>query len=144
MIQPASEEYLDEILAIEREAFSQPWTYHHFKNDLLRNVLSENWVGLDNNNVIAYVFGWLVSGEYHLNNIAVHCDYREKGIGKRVLTNVIEKIRKLNVHTMFLEVSASNLPARKLYESNGFEAVGERKDYYTKGDDAVLYILRLK
>ena len=44
---------------------------------------------------------------------------------------------------MYLEVSASNLPAQNLYEKFNFKPYGERKDYYSKGDSAILYNLDL-
>ena len=52
-------------------------------------------------------------------------------------------LKEIEVKSVFLEVSSSNLPARKLYEKMGFVPQGERKDYYTKGDDAVLYTLEI-
>ena len=50
-------------------------------------------------------------------------------------------LNEIEVKSVFLEVSATNLPARNLYEKMGFVSRGERKNYYTKGDDAVLYTL---
>ena len=99
---------------------------------------------LEDNQIIAYVFGWLIENEYHLNNIAVRKDFRGKNIASKLFDFVIADLINLNAETVMLEVSANNLPARKLYESKGFIPVGARKDYYTKGDDAVLYILELK
>ena len=41
------------------------------------------------------------------------------------------------------KVSAENIPARECYQSLGFNQMGIQKDYYSKGDDAILYILEL-
>ena len=38
---------------------------------------------------------------------------------------------------LFLEVAESNLPAQRLYEKNGFSAVGRRKGFYG-GEDALV------
>ena len=43
-----------------------------------------------------------------------------------------------------LEVSENNIPAQKCYQSLGFNPVGSRKNYYTEGDDAILYNLVLR
>ena len=56
---------------------------------------------------------------------------------------MVSYLNDLKVKSVLLEVSSSNLPAQKLYEKMGFVCQGERKDYYTKGDDAVLYTLEI-
>ncbi|MBC8213159.1 MAG: ribosomal protein S18-alanine N-acetyltransferase [Candidatus Marinimicrobia bacterium] len=144
MIAKATIEHLDEIIKIENSSFDKPWSLIHFKSDLDKDKISRNWVYLEDNQIIAYVFGWLIENEYHLNNIAVRKDFRGKNIASKLFDFVIADLINLNAETVMLEVSANNLPARKLYESKGFIPVGARKDYYTKGDDAVLYILELK
>jgi len=140
MIVSASHGHLEQILTIERASFIKPWTECHFKSDL-NNKISVNWVYLNNIQVIGYLFGWHVMDEYHLNNIAVAKDFRENGTAIYLLENMILYLNDIKVNSVFLEVSSSNLPARKLYEKIGFVPQGERKDYYTKGDDAVLYML---
>ena len=140
MIVSASHEHLEPILVIERASFSQPWTEYHFKSDL-NNKISINWVYQKNDYVVGYLFGWHVMDEYHLNNIAVADSFRGAGIGIHLLNNMESHLRGIKVKSVFLEVSSGNLHARKLYEKMGFVPQGERKDYYTKGDDAVLYTL---
>ena len=142
MIISASHEYLEQILIIERSSFSKPWTEYHFKSDL-NNKISVNWVYLDNIQVMGYLFGWHVMDEYHLNNIAVAKRFRENGTAIHLLKNMVSYLNDIKVKSVLLEVSSSNLPAQKLYEKMGFMPQGERKDYYTKGDDAVLYILEI-
>ena len=140
MIVLASHEHLEPILVIENASFSKPWTEYHFKSDL-NNKISINWVYQKNDYVVGYLFGWHVMDEYHLNNIAVADSFRGAGIGIHLLNNMESHLRGIKVKSVFLEVSSGNLHARKLYEKMGFVPQGERKDYYTKGDDAVLYTL---
>ncbi|MBT6871291.1 MAG: ribosomal protein S18-alanine N-acetyltransferase [Candidatus Marinimicrobia bacterium] len=140
MIVSASNKHLEQILFIERASFSKPWTEYHFKSDL-NNKISMNWVFLKNDQAVGYLFGWHVMDEYHLNNIAVAEPFRGTGIGVHLLNNMELHLKEIEVKSVFLEVSSSNLPARKLYEKMSFLPKGERKDYYTKGDDAVLYTL---
>ena len=140
MIVSASNKHLEQILFIERASFSKPWTEYHFKSDL-NNKISVNWVFLKNDQAVGYLFGWHVMDEYHLNNIAVAEPFRGTGIGVQLLKNMELYLKEIEVKSVFLEVSSSNLPARKLYEKMSFLPKGERKDYYTKGDDAVLYTL---
>tara|TARA_B110000438_G_scaffold156458_1_gene150072 strand:- start:209 stop:637 length:429 start_codon:yes stop_codon:yes gene_type:complete len=140
MIISASQNHLSGILNIERESFSKPWTEYHFKRDI-NNKISVNWVYQNDNHVIGYLFGWKVMDEYHLNNIAVAESFRRNRIGIHLLKNMLSYLKEVKVKSVFLEVSSSNLPALKLYEKMSFVPQGERKDYYTKGDDAVLYML---
>ena len=142
MIVSASHEHLESILVIERASFSKPWTKYHFKSDL-NNKISINWVYQKNDYVVGYLFGWHVMDEYHLNNIAVADSFRGAGIGIHLLNNMESHLRGIKVKSVLLEVSSGNLPARKLYKKMGFVPQGERKDYYTKGDDAVLYTLEI-
>ena len=142
MIVLASHEHLEPILVIENASFSKPWTEYHFKSDLNNNV-SINWVYQKDDYVVGYLFGWHVMDEYHLNNIAVADSFRGAGIGIHLLNNMESYLRGIKVKSVLLEVSSGNLPARKLYKKMGFVPQGERKDYYTKGDDAVLYTLEI-
>ena len=75
-----------------------------------------NWVYLDNIQVIGYLFGWHVMDEYHLNNISVAKRFRENGTAIHLLKNMVSYLNDIKVKSVLLEVSSSNLPARKLYE----------------------------
>jgi ribosomal-protein-alanine N-acetyltransferase len=143
MIVSASHEYLEQIINIERSSFPKPWTEYHFISDL-NNKISLNWVYLENIHVKGYLFGWHVMDQYHLNNIAVAKSFREDGIATQLLKNMALYLMDIKVKSVFLEVSSSNLPARKLYEKMGFVPQAERKNYYINGDDAVLYTLEIR
>ena len=81
--------------------------------------------------------------EYHLNNIAVAKRFRENGTAIHPLKNMVSYLNDIKVKSVLLEVSSSNLPARKLYGKMGFVPQGERKNHYTKGVDSVLYTLEI-
>jgi ribosomal protein S18 acetylase RimI-like enzyme/glycosyltransferase involved in cell wall biosynthesis len=77
------------------------------------------------------IAGFLVSrligeGEREILNVAVDPAYRRRGIARQLIRE--EVARWPGTH--FLEVRESNAPARRLYESLGFEQVGERPSYY--------------
>ena len=82
---------------------------------------------------------WVIIDEAHVTNIAVNRAYRGRGLGGLLLLNLIEVARGLNTAVLTLEVRASNLSARKLYEKYGFAEVGLRRGYYNDNrEDAVL------
>jgi ribosomal-protein-alanine N-acetyltransferase len=69
-------------------------------------------------------------------------DARGRGIGKRLLSDLIKKVRKNSATAkIFLEVRASNLIAIKLYEQMGFVKTMTRSRYYSNGEDALVYQL---
>ena len=143
MIIPAQLHHLDDIIFIEKSAFNQPWTKNQFMNDIQSELDSENWVYVINELVAGYIFGWIIQGEFHLNNIAVHPEFLRRSIGKKLIQHIIARVILRKVGVILLEVSAENIPARECYQSLGFNQMGIRKDYYSKGDDAILYNLEL-
>ena len=143
MIIPARLYHLEEIIAIENSAFNKPWTKNQIKNDILSDTDSENWVYIMDELVAGYIFGWIIHDEFHLNNIAVHPEYLRRSIGKELIRHIISRVISRYIKVSLLEVSANNIPAQKCYKSLGFTQRGIWKDYYSKGDDAILYYLDL-
>ena len=66
-----------------------------------------------------------------------------RGIAHELLRALIQRAENEAASSILLEVRESNLPARRLYEKNGFREVGRRRVYYRDPvEDAVLYKLR--
>ena len=63
-------------------------------------------------------------------NVAVHPDFRRKGIAEALVNTLVEELKAIDSHCLMLEVRASNVPAISLYEKLGFREVGRRKNYY--------------
>ena len=143
MIIPAQLIHLDGIVSIENSAFNKPWTKNQFMKDIESELDSENWIYVIDKLIVGYIFGWIIQSEFHLNNIAVHPEYLRRSIGKNLIQHIIARVILRNIGVILLEVSAENIPARKCYQSLGFNQMGIRKDYYSKGDDAILYNLEL-
>ena len=66
--------------------------------------------------------------ELEILNVVVDLPFRRRGIARTLITELIGE----KPGTAFLEVRQSNLAARKLYHSLGFEAIGVRRDYYSQ------------
>ena len=82
MIISAQISQLDEIIAIENISFEKPWTRNQIKDDIQANIDSENWVFVQDEKVVGYIFGWIIRNEFHLHNIAVHPNYLRKKLAK--------------------------------------------------------------
>ena len=143
MIIPAELHHLEEIVSIENSAFIKPWKKNQIKDAIQSDLDSENWVYIMDELVAGYIFGWIVKDEFHLNNIAVHPEYLRRNIGKELIQHIILRAISHNIKVILLEVSANNIPAQKCYKSLGFIITGIRNDYYSKGNDALLYNLDL-
>lgn len=129
---------------IERTAFRFPWSAGFFRQELqvacARSILAES-----DGKIIGYVLFWLLPGAIDIHNIAVHVDFRRRGIARVLLGRVIDEARRQSIVHIMLEVRKSNLPAQKLYETVGFLTVGLRKGYYSdNGEDALAMTLELK
>lgn len=95
------------------------------------------------------LFGFLVArqitSEWELENIVVGPESRGKGIGTRLLRELLTHAKQANGEGVFLEVRESNVVARALYEKLGFQQTGRRKSYYANPiEDAVLYLNQLR
>ena len=143
MIISAELQHLEEIFTIENTAFNKPWTRNHIMNDIQSDTDSENWVYIMDEMVTGYVFGWIIHDEFNLNNIAVHPEYLQRSIGTALLRHIIARMTSRDIKLIFLEVSTHNISAQKCYKSLGFTQMGVRKNYYSRGDDAILYNLDL-
>ncbi len=132
---------LEQVMAIEQEAFPDPWHISYFKRSLHpRQKHTHLYVARKDNEVIGYIVIYINCGEAHIMNIAVASEYRRRGVAKYLLTSTLEIIQKDDVEEIFLEVAVKNTPAHQLYKQFEFEVYGTRKRYYADGGDA--YVMR--
>jgi [ribosomal protein S18]-alanine N-acetyltransferase len=134
---------LDEVMVIERTSFRFPWSTGFFLQELqvacARSILAE----IDGR-IVGYVLFWMLPGALDIHNIAVHVDFRRRGIARVLLGQVVSEAKRQSNVRVMLEVRRSNIQAQKLYESLGFVATGIRKGYYSDdGEDALAMTLEL-
>lgn len=129
-----------EVLSIERTASSSPWTAGLFLHEL-KVPFSRMRVAraADGSRVIAgYVCWWAVSDEVHILNLAVHPERRRTGVGRALVQLVVDDARRQGARTISLEVRPDNGAAQALYRRFDFVPCGLRRDYYARGQDAVI------
>ena len=84
-----------------------------------------------------------VAGEWEIENVVVAAEFLRRGIANELVRELIQRAKNDNASAILLEVRESNLPARGLYEKNGFREAGRRRAYYRDPvEDAILYTLR--
>lgn len=131
--------HLDGVVAIENVSFPTPWSKATFAHEVAGNDFAYYVVALDDNKVAGYAGMWVILDEGHITTIAVHPNYRRKGIGARLLNNLISAAKDRGCIKMTLEARPSNFAALDLYEKSGFVSFGMRPGYYSDtGEDAVI------
>lgn len=132
-------EDIPDIMLIEHEAFSLPWSEDAFRNELTHNHFARYLVMEHEGSLIGYAGMWNIVDESHVTNIAIRTVYRGLGLGKRLLRAMMDWAIELGMLRMTLEVRVSNLAAQSLYSKFGFYPVGTRKGYYSDNhEDAVI------
>jgi len=129
------------VMEIENRSFPTPWSESSFRYELLENPYASLFVvrRRDPAGVVAFACVWIVDQEIKVNNIAVHPDWRCRGVGTRLLRHLIDFGRDQGCREMTLEVRPSNEAALALYGAAGFARIGRRKQYYTDShEDAII------
>ena len=123
-----SELDLAKVLSVERNACDYPWTEGNFNDCLSGNY--ESWLLELKGEVIGHGVISAAVGEAHLLNICVARHCHGQGFGRIILRYLANRSLELDAEAMFLEVRESNLPALALYQSEGYQQIGLRKNYY--------------
>jgi ribosomal-protein-alanine N-acetyltransferase len=165
VIEPMRLQDLEEVLAIEEVSFPMPWSLHSYRWELTDNshacylVVRRRQVereqsrpGLEakirrslkqktmaHSPVLGYGGFWLIVDEAHIGTMAVHPNWRRRGLGTLLLAALLDKAVEMGAIVATLEVRVSNVAAQNLYRAFGFEQVGLRRHYYLdNGEDALI------
>lgn len=132
-------EQLDDILLMEQQCFSVPWTHEQLMaqlSDFMHIFLAAED---ENGRAVGYAGLMYVLDEGYISNVAVSPDRRREGIADMLLTELYERAKAKKLSFLTLEVRESNIPAQSLYKKHGYTEVGRRKAYYSRPkEDAVL------
>lgn len=122
---------ISQVAEIERQIFSIPWSERAFRN----SMESDNTIYIvakENNNVAGYAGMYLSFEEGNITNVAVNPLSRRKGIGEKIVRDILNRAYEKGVRDVFLEVRETNSVAIALYEKIGFKEEGIRKNFYDK------------
>lgn len=131
-------EDIAEISQIENECFSLPWSEKSLSEELI-NPVARFYVAKNGEKTVGYIGAFNVGGEVSVTNIAVKQEYRNRGIATKLINTLKAKMQEEKAEFITLEVRSSNETAIRLYEKNGFNTVGLRKNFYENPkEDAIL------
>jgi ribosomal-protein-alanine N-acetyltransferase len=128
------------IAEIERRSFADPWSEHAFATSITATHAYVR-VAADpvSGELLGYMIAWFVADEGEIANIAVAPAARGRGVGARLLDDVLSRARSLGVRNVYLEVRESNVTAQELYGSRRFVEIGRRRRYYSRPvEDALI------
>lgn len=149
---------LDDVVALEQEAFTEPWTRAMFEGELSGNPFARFVIARASaapapntasaassasaegpGTVIGYLCYWLVFEELRIMNIAIRSGWRRQGIATAMVQQAMREAIAVRGQRALLEVRASNAAALALYTRLGFRETGRRRAYYRRPEeDAVL------
>ncbi|MDB5386129.1 MAG: hypothetical protein JWM11_1775 [Planctomycetaceae bacterium] len=75
---------------------------------------------------------WKAAPVINLHDLAVHPDFRGKGIGRQLLQAVVTHALQTGCCRVTLEVRIDNEPARELYLSEGFRSGEHPQEFWVK------------
>jgi len=118
-----------DVAAIEAVSFSMPWSLRAF-TDTVEKENFRYFVAEENGEILGYCGFLYVLDEAEIPNVCVKESARKQGVGKQMMSALLDEAKKLGLAVLYLEVRESNQAARKLYESLGFVENGIRKNFY--------------
>ena len=125
------------LIQIEKSIFQD----HSSKNELkiLEKQTSHVIWKIEEKKIIGFVSFFYVKDEIEIIKICIIKSHQRKNYGSML----IDKIKKLKIKKIFLEVSVENINAINFYLKNGFQKIGIRKRYYGNNKNSRIDALRL-
>lgn len=121
--------HVSAVAELEKLCFSDPWSENSVASEL-KNPLALWLVAMEGETLAGYIGSQSVEGDADMMNVAVHPAFRRRGIAERLCLTLMGALKERGVHSLTLEVRASNMSAIALYEKLGFRQVGRRPGYY--------------
>ena len=131
--------HVPQVAALEKLCFADPWSENSVASEL-NNDLALWLVAMNDDTVVGYIGSQTVAGETDVMNIAVHPDWRRRGIAQSLIECLVVELKNRGSEALMLVVRASNAPAIALYEKLGFRQVGRRPNYYRNPKEDALIL----
>jgi len=119
---------LPEIAQLEKGLYQFPWSLGNFRDSITAGY--DCWAVTHGETVIGYAVLMIALDEAHLLNIAIASEWQNQGVGRAFLAHMIEVARSAGCQIIYLEVRPSNVGARHLYRTVGFQQIAIRPEYY--------------
>jgi [ribosomal protein S18]-alanine N-acetyltransferase len=136
---------IKDVLAIESASFGYPWP----EDEFIRCLRQRNCIGMvaeHESRVVGYMIYTLEKTRIDLLNLAVHPDYRRRGVGLQMIAKLKGKLSRNRRTRLTLRCTESSLDAQLFFRSQGLRAVGVDRCFYEdwNGEDAYRFVYRYR
>ena len=143
VIEPLRPDDLAAVSEIESISFPTPWTLASFQYEMNENPYASLFGVRLNGVIVGFGCVWVVDQELRINNLAIHPRFRGRGLGGRLLEELLRFGVRQGCVEATLEVRPTNAAALRVYGQAGFRVVGRRRGYYSDThEDALVMMLR--
>ncbi|MFM8349627.1 MAG: ribosomal protein S18-alanine N-acetyltransferase [Actinomycetales bacterium] len=144
MIRPMRWWDITSVDGLERELFpADAWSIEQFWEELAQPtrwyIVAED----GEHHLVGYAGLFLLAPDADVQTISVARSAQGRGVGRCLLTALINHAQQSGCRRLILEVRAGNIAAEQLYRKAGFEQVSRRSRYYPDGEDALVLSLPL-
>lgn len=130
---------LDSISDILESKFDDFWNYNVLKEELQSD--NSKYI-VAKNSITGKILGFagikIILDDAEIMNIVTRKDFRNLGIGSKLLSYLIDICTSLNLNSIFLEVHENNQIAQNLYNKYGFKNIYVRKNYYNNNAGIIM------
>jgi ribosomal-protein-alanine N-acetyltransferase len=127
---------LSDLDRIEQECFSTPWSKELIRGAIYNSRYDVRVIQPREQSVLGFYIAHTVQRRSNLDNLAVDRRERQRGLGRRLIDDWIQRSRNQSLGSLTLQVNSLNLVAQTLYLNYGFRIQRLLRGYYTNGDDA--------
>lgn len=117
-----------------------PWSMPTVESWLSKST-TKAYIGFHDKEPVCCVLLTVIPPEAEILEITTAPAFRRQGNARDLLTFAFQDLSKFSIKKIFLDVHRNNQAAQSLYHSFSFQTMGERKDYYGPGQDALMYDL---
>jgi ribosomal-protein-alanine N-acetyltransferase len=147
---PIQNQDFEQLAQIEFDSFTDPYPKELFRY-LARIHPDQFLVAIEKYEESETILGYAVADidKYmrqrvgHILSIAIRKKARRRGIGYRLLSQLINVLKEKECSRVLLEVRVSNVVAQALYQKLGFHEVKRTRKFYDNGEDALIMVLDL-
>ena len=120
---------MPEVLAIEKSSFEFSWS----EEDYIRALKRCDCIGMvaeDGDRIVGFMIYELHKKHLHLLNLAVHPEFRFRGVGRQMVKALIQKLSSQRRNRILVEVRERNTQAQLFFKQMGFRAVAVLHNFY--------------
>ena len=113
------------------------WNQNQWEKELEKDYINAMGIFL-NNSIIGVCVIHKIYDEAEIRYLSIHPSYQKRGLGKKLINQIMKECKNENIKSIFLEVSIKNKQALSFYKIFGFKTIDIRKNYYKDGSDALI------